>query len=132
MQIDQYGAPYLQKLTEGLDGGNANDEDCSKLTNCTAPELNESLRNRFVTGDWPKASQRGQLSEYNGEDDDDTVYGEFEDLETGEKHSSHHIAINKEDDSLNEERRLKKLALRAKFDAQYPFNESNYHKICSR
>lgn len=60
---------------------------------------------------------------------DDEVFGDFEDLETGEQH----VAANPEGDqgedaepgnsgglsAEDEERRLKKLALRARFDAQY-------------
>lgn len=66
---------------------------------------------------------RNELSEGTvGEDDE--VYGEFEDLETGEKYEGDHADdvgnSNKDDALAAEERKLKKLALRAKFDAQYP------------
>jgi ribosome biogenesis protein BMS1 len=46
-----------------------------------------SLRNRFVTGDWDAAKARSEAQPpREGEDDDeDEVYGDFEDLETGEK-----------------------------------------------
>ena len=46
-----------------------------------------SLRNRFVTGDWDAAKSRSeaQPSAEAGNDDDDEVFGDFEDLETGEK-----------------------------------------------
>uniref|UniRef100_A0A6N2M634 Ribosome biogenesis protein BMS1/TSR1 C-terminal domain-containing protein n=1 Tax=Salix viminalis TaxID=40686 RepID=A0A6N2M634_SALVM len=66
------------------------------------------------------------LSTANDEDDKDSAYGDFEDLETGEKHGNHkkeesgNVSMQKEDES-EEQRKLKKLALRAKFDAQYPF-----------
>lgn len=121
----------LQKLSEGLESRNVNSEDCSKfkiygcLKNWKDKEIYESIRDRFVTGDWSKAACRNQASE--AISDDDAVYGDFEDLETGEKHESHRIddsgdgAIQNEDESAIQERRLKKLALRAKFDAQYPF-----------
>lgn len=111
---------------------NVNAEDCSKFTNYAdlknwkGEEVYESIRDRFVTGDWSKAAQRNQLSEANVEDDEDTVHGDFEDLETGAKYESHQKensgdeAMQKEDDLAIEKRRLKKLALRAKFDAQYP------------
>lgn len=91
----------------------------------------ESIRDRFVTGDWSKAARRGQVSEAD-EEDEDAVFGEFEDLETGQKYESHQGAgtkrteqSNKEDDLATEERKLKKLALRAKFDAEYPLPEKN-------
>lgn len=119
----------------GIEGGNWNIEDCSKFTNYSnlkdwkEEKLREGIRDRFVTGDWSKASQRNQAAEAKVEDDD-AVYGDFEDLETGEKHDGNHTddasndANHKEDDLAKEERRLKKLALRAKFDAQYPFHSN--------
>ncbi|KAJ8774790.1 hypothetical protein K2173_017236 [Erythroxylum novogranatense] len=125
-----------KKSREGLDGTNFNSEDCSKFTNYgelkdwKEEEVYESIRNHFVTGDWSKAAERNEISEANGDDDDDSVYGDFEDLETGEKHKSVKIdksgngALQNEDDAAVEERRLKKLALRAKFDAQYDGSES--------
>lgn len=79
-----------------------------------------------MTGDWSKAASRNQISEANS-DEDDAAYADFEDLETGEKYESHptreagKTAMQKEDNSVIEERRLKKLALRAKFDSEYPF-----------
>jgi len=45
-----------------------------------------SLRNRFVTGDWDAAKSRSEAqprAEADGDEDD--VYGDFEDVETGEK-----------------------------------------------
>lgn len=44
-----------------------------------------SLRNRFVTGDWDAAKARGEAKPQAENDEDDEVYGDFEDLETGEK-----------------------------------------------
>ncbi|KAL5784136.1 hypothetical protein ACOSQ2_006528 [Xanthoceras sorbifolium] len=111
-----------KKLSDGQDSGNVNTEDCSKfkiygsLKNWKDEEIYESVRDRFVTGDWSKAARRNQSLEANF-DDDDVVYGDFEDLETGEKHESRHMddssngAIQNEDESAIEERRLKKLAL---------------------
>lgn len=112
-----------------------NIEDCSKfinhssLKNWKEEKLIESIRDRFVTGNWEKAAQRNKPSEANpeDEDDDDAVYGDFEDLETGEKHDGSQTdaagkgTTHKGDELASEERRQKKLALRAKFDAQYPF-----------
>lgn len=109
-----------------------NIEDCSKFTNHASlkdwkeDKLIANIRDRFVTGDWSKAAQRNKSSEANTEDDD-AVYGDFEDLETGEKHDVSQTdnfgkgSNNKEDELASEERRQKKLALRVKFDAQYPF-----------
>lgn len=128
-----------KNVREGFDGDNVNIEDCSKFTNHITvidwkkEENFESIRDRFVTGDWSKAGRRGKVSEANNNDDDeeDAGFGVFEDLENGEKYESRLMGDNGDDDviskdgnSLNEERRLKKLALRAKFDAQYDGSES--------
>ncbi|KAJ4723627.1 ribosome biogenesis protein BMS1-like [Melia azedarach] len=131
-----------KKLREGLDSGNVNTDDCSKfksyedLKSWKQEEVYENIRDRFVTGDWSKAARRNQASDANSEDDsDDAVYGDFEDLETGEKHEAHHMgnsgseAIQNEDESAAEERRLKKLALRAKFDAQNDGSESTEEEM---
>lgn len=116
----------------GLHGEDANTEDCSK----TAMFLDvkhwedkdfEQIRDRFVTGDWSKAALRNQASEATIGDEFDAVYGDFEDLEAGEKYEGHQPEreavemVPKGEDLEAEQRRLKKLALRAKFDAQYPF-----------
>jgi ribosome biogenesis protein BMS1 len=127
----------LQNLREGFDDGNVNAEDSSKFTNYEnlknwkEEKLIQSIRDRFVTGDWQKAKSGSEIPEADTEDDD-AVYGDLEDLEAeeNERHPTDDIgngAIQKEDDSAAEERRLKKLALRAKFDAQYPFNIIHFH-----
>ncbi|KAA8527320.1 hypothetical protein F0562_034583 [Nyssa sinensis] len=134
-----------KKSSEGLDVDNVNSEDCSKfmnlsLRNWKEEEFIESIRDRFVTGDWSKAACRGQLSEAindaDADADGDAVFGEFEDLETGEKYMSNQTGdggdddvIHKDDASTIDERRLKKLALRAKFDARYDGSESPVEDI---
>ncbi|XP_050206240.1 uncharacterized protein LOC126655914 [Mercurialis annua] len=123
-----------KKMKELLDGTIINTEDCSKFTmyadlkNWEEEDIYESIRDRFVTGDWSKAAKRNQPSEANTEEDDE-VYGDFEDLETDKKYKGHlkDESVNnamEEDKHLAEERRLKKLAQRAKFDAQYNGSES--------
>jgi ribosome biogenesis protein BMS1 len=106
-------------------------EDCSKffkseLRDWSNENLINAIRDRFVTGNWSKAALRGHELNGNGEDDEG-VYGDFEDLETGEVHRSQasensegNSGAHKEDDPEAEDRRIKKLALREKFDAQYP------------
>ncbi|XP_021748940.1 ribosome biogenesis protein BMS1 homolog [Chenopodium quinoa] len=120
-----------KKLTDGLGAGDVNGDDCSKSTsnmdakNWNDDDVVQSIRDRFVTGDWSKAAQRATVSETGGSGDgDDDVYGDFEDLETGEEGG---VAVKageaqKEDDAIIAERKLKKLALRAKFNSQ--FNKS--------
>ncbi|XP_021906755.1 LOW QUALITY PROTEIN: ribosome biogenesis protein BMS1 homolog [Carica papaya] len=124
---------WSKKSGEGLRDENVNAEDVSKFMNYAInknwkeKQICESIRDRFTTGDWSKAAQRNDIS--GPAEDGEDVYGDFEDLETGEKHESHskddpgNGGIQKEDDSAVEERRRKKLALRAKFDAQYDGSE---------
>ncbi|XP_027165394.1 ribosome biogenesis protein BMS1 homolog [Coffea eugenioides] len=125
-----------KKSQEGSDVDNLNAEDCSKFTissgrNWKDEEVIVNIRDRFVTGDWSKGARRGQVSEAIDDDEDGDVFGEFEDLETGQKYENGQGAditerdINKKNEDLaNEERRLKKLALRAKFDAEYNGSDS--------
>lgn len=120
-----------------LEGDEVNADDSSKFTNYGSTrdwkqgETIESIRDRFVTGDWSKAARRGKAAEVDGENDDDDddgdgpVFGDFEDMETGEKHEGDKTDNDSKDhDPVAEERRLKKLALRAKFDAQFDGSES--------
>ena len=106
-------------------GGNGGGADVRKLTDVFDRskfigevrknlELEDPvLRNRFVTGDWSAAADRSAAqprgdgesgSEEDGEggdgDGDDEVYGDFEDLETGEKFSG---AANGEEDEEDED-----------------------------
>ncbi|KAE8806066.1 Ribosome biogenesis protein BMS1-like protein [Hordeum vulgare] len=106
-------------------------EDYSKfskveLRDWSNEDLIKSIRDRFVTGDWSKASLRGREVDENGEGDEE-IDGDFEDLETGEVHKSQAAenaagkpGVHKEDELKVEELRLKKLALKAKFDSEYP------------
>ncbi|KAG9138788.1 hypothetical protein Leryth_007419 [Lithospermum erythrorhizon] len=121
-----------KKFLDTLDD-DINNDDCSKFV---IPAMSkgwkseaciESIRDRFVTGDWSKAARRGEVSEELSDDDGEAVFGEFEDLETGQKYDGHSAGVKRDltmlsndDVKATEERRLKKLALRAKFDTQYP------------
>ncbi|KAH1224663.1 Ribosome biogenesis protein BMS1 [Glycine max] len=111
-----------QNVRDGLnDDGMVNTEDCSKCTQFVDQRWdendNEEIRNRFVTGNLAKAALRNALPAANTEEENDDVYGDFEDLETGEKHENHQTddalaaTTHKGDDLEAEERRLKKLAL---------------------
>ncbi|XP_051151391.1 ribosome biogenesis protein bms1 [Andrographis paniculata] len=126
-----------KKSKEGIVGNDVDIDDCSKFISNNSQkdwkseELLGSIRDRFVTGDWSKASLRNQLSEgtvgHDDNGDDDEVFGEFEDLETGEKYEGYQVNdignSCQPEGLVAEERRLKKLALRAKFDAQYDGSE---------
>ncbi|RYR70106.1 hypothetical protein Ahy_A03g016622 isoform A [Arachis hypogaea] len=123
-----------QSMKNGLNDGMVNTEDCSKCEPSVDQRWdekdNEGIRNRFVTGNLAKAALRNSLSNGNTKEENDEVYGDFEDLETGEKYDNYQTddavatTVHKGDDAEAEQRRLKKLALRAKFDSQYPFSPS--------
>jgi len=91
-------------------------------------ETIESLRYRFITGDGNNKNNNG-----NGDGEEDEVYGDFEDLETGEvvkaEDNNNDDDENNEnevgDDGLTEEERLakKKEELKKKFDAEYDGEE---------
>lgn len=131
---------FLQKGKDVLYDDNLDAEDCSKFishaseTNWKDENLIEGIRNRFVTKGWSKAAAAGvptdAVSDDNdGVDDDGDVFGDFEDLETGQKYESQQrndVSAKSDEALAAEERRLKKLALRAKFDAQYPSHKIEF------
>jgi ribosome biogenesis protein BMS1 len=108
-------------------------------------ETREGLRNRFVTGDWGKSlgkEGKPEVDEEGGdaaaaEGSDDEVYGDFEDLETGEKfgpgaEAQSNGSDGEDDDGEDEEdeegdeeemtieeRRKKKEAMKRAFDNAY-------------
>ncbi|XP_066589377.1 ribosome biogenesis protein BMS1 homolog [Prorops nasuta] len=85
------------------------------------------LANRFVTGKWKESEDAEELLKLDDMDDDE-IYGDFEDLETGEKHKSEQSEeapreLTKED----EERKAlieKKKKLKEKFDSEYDTGET--------
>ncbi|KAK1274346.1 hypothetical protein QJS04_geneDACA012417 [Acorus gramineus] len=113
-----------KKLNKKIGKNDINVEDCSKFANhshvkdWSDREIAESIRDRFVTGDWSKAALRGQETQDNEENYDPD---DFEDLETKDAEGNSEIANGSDPEA--EERRLKKLANRAKFDAQYDGSE---------
>lgn len=128
---DEFFRPKGQKQqakNESPSFGDIDGEDCSKffkaeLKDWSNEDLIKSIRDRFVTGNWSKATLRGQDTDDRGEDDEE-MYGDFEDLETGEVHMAQTDEnVEAKDDPEVEERRLKKLAQRAKFDSQYDGSE---------
>lgn len=122
----------MQKPEERVNDDNIDAEDCSKFVNFASQsdwksqESIESIRSRFVSKGWSKAARGGGSRDVDGNgdagEDGEDLFGDFEDLETGQKYDTGTgDMIHRDDESANEERRLKKLALRAKFDNQYPF-----------
>lgn len=73
----------------------------------------EELRRRFITGGWGKDGEEGGEGE---EGDDGEVYGDFEDLETGETFTGSR-KLDKEDEEIR--RLAAKAELKAKFDEEY-------------
>lgn len=80
------------------------------------------LINRFVTGKWKESKDAEELLKL----DDEDLYGDFEDLETGEKHKAED-ATPKElpADEAEEKKKLleKKRKLKEQFDAEYDNTE---------
>ena len=72
----------------------------------------EAIRNRFVTGDWGAGAAGGE-GEAGGEEEE--VYGDFEDLETGQVVAGQPDAQPAGGDEL----RARKLAQKASFDAEH-------------
>lgn len=117
-------------------GGGADADDTSRSSHAysrdwTDAEALESLRNRFVTGDWAAMERRrvGQEDGEDGENDPDgDVFGDFEDIETGEKFGPGANGGSGDDGAgageegeadEAERRRLAKLAKRQNFDSAY-------------
>ncbi|KAL4389329.1 hypothetical protein AHAS_Ahas03G0034200 [Arachis hypogaea] len=119
-----------QSMKNGLNDGMVNTEDCSKCEPSVDQRWdekdNEGIRNRFVTGNLAKAALRNSLSNGNTKEENDEVYGDFEDLETGEKYDNYQTddavatTVHKGDDAEAEQRRLKKLALHSQIS--FPYN----------
>ncbi|XP_012252661.2 ribosome biogenesis protein BMS1 homolog [Athalia rosae] len=78
------------------------------------------LINRFVTGKWKGSEDAAELLKLDDLEDNEELYGDFEDLETGEKHQSD--APKEMTTNEAEERRNlieKKRKLKEKFDSEY-------------
>lgn len=104
------------------------------------PENKLLIANCFVTGKWKEsedASELLKLDDQDLEDSDEEVFGDFEDLETGEKHTSSGKAPSvgekrkrtEEDEDNREDNRKtlaeKKRKLKEKFDAEYDNTDKN-------
>lgn len=76
------------------------------------PSVLETLRNRFVTGDWGAAEGEDRADDGDGED---AVYGDFEDLETGAVTTGDQEPPGEDEDA----RLVRKRALKAVFDADH-------------
>ena len=80
-----------------------------------------TIKSLFITGSWGELDAKALLEE------DEEMYGDFEDLETGEKHRKSGKEVTKdgqgesvEDDELTKQKRIKKKkSLKAAFDVEY-------------
>uniref|UniRef100_A0A8C1CSY5 BMS1 ribosome biogenesis factor n=1 Tax=Cyprinus carpio carpio TaxID=630221 RepID=A0A8C1CSY5_CYPCA len=96
-------------------------------------EVRSSIRDCFVTGKWEEDKDAATLLK-----EDDELYGDFEDLETGEVHKAKTGNKDKEeeeeapqvkldDDEVQKNKRLeKKRRLKERFDAQYDDGDATY------
>lgn len=84
------------------------------------------LINRFVTGKWKESEDAEELLKLDNIDDDE-LYGDFEDLETGEKHETVPKELTK--DEAEDRKKLidKKKKLKEKFDSEYDNSEDKSH-----
>ena len=102
-----------------------NSIECSKfpeelLIDWKSQEIFDSIRDCFVTGKWDNSEDASKLlaKDDDSEDSDEEVFGDFEDLETGEKHTNQSNDIKEDEDNL-EELREKKRKTKEAFDAEY-------------
>lgn len=99
------------------------------------PENKILIENCFVTGKWNASEDASELLKLDDaedlSDDNSEVFGDFEDLETGEKHSAKKGEKRKRDDNEKdteadkEALTEKKRKLKEKFDSEYDQGEKN-------
>ncbi|XP_055613917.1 ribosome biogenesis protein BMS1 homolog [Uranotaenia lowii] len=144
-----------KKTIQDADEGCFFEEYGDGVRDWTADENKKLIVNCFVTGKWKASEDAEELLKLDDmSDGDDEVYGDFEDLETGEKHTGGD-GKKKEDDepedeidsqgdgktlkrkmSRIEEKNMsrtelmaKKMKLKAKFDAEYDNPEKDDQHI---
>ena len=89
----------------------------NKLHDWTNEEVMDSIRDAFVTGKWSEEEDAAALLNHGlGEED---CFGDFEDLESGEKRSADSGEPPTADEQGDEERRAKKMKLKSAFDQSY-------------
>uniref|UniRef100_A0A672S036 Bms1-type G domain-containing protein n=1 Tax=Sinocyclocheilus grahami TaxID=75366 RepID=A0A672S036_SINGR len=160
----QLAAPNLRKLVYGTVTGDeeedSNDEeelgglfkvsrpekskkvradamDCSRFQpdnshDWDQEEVRSSIRDCFVTGKWEEDKDAATLLK-----EDDELYGDFEDMETGQVHKAktgnkdqaeeEAPQVKLDDDEVQKNKRLeKKRRLKERFDAQYDDGDATY------
>lgn len=105
-----------------------NQEECIFFSETQRDWLNEEnkmlVMNRFVTGKWKESEDAEELLKLDDINDEE-LYGDFEDLETGEKHETK-IAKESKIDEIEEKKKLleKKKKLKEQFDLEYDNSET--------
>ena len=80
----------------------------------------ESIRNRFVTGDWEAGNERGEMRPLEEDEGSDSeLYGDFEDLESGEKFGAGSGGGGADGEDDASELAIRKAAKKAAFDEDY-------------
>lgn len=107
----------------------------SKMEDWLAPDNKALIINCFVTGKWRDSEDASMLLKLDDAEDlsdaDSEMFGDFEDLETGEKHVSNKGEKRKREDNEKDELAdkvalaEKKKKLKEKFDAEYDNTEKN-------
>ncbi|XP_038118914.1 ribosome biogenesis protein BMS1 homolog [Culex quinquefasciatus] len=137
-----------KKTIQDVDEGCFFEEYGDGVRDWTEEENKRLIRNCFVTGKWKASEDAEELLKLDDMSDGDSeVFGDFEDLETGEKHEGKaeekEEGESKEDDNSKkrklsriEEKNMsrtelmaKKMKLKAKFDSEYDNPEKDDQHI---
>ncbi|XP_074011057.1 ribosome biogenesis protein BMS1 homolog [Numenius arquata] len=119
---DELGGLFRVSRPDKASKQKANALDCSKFLiekpqDWDLEEVMSSIRDCFVTGKWEDDKDAAKLLE-----EDDELYGDFEDLETGVVHKGKRVAEGDEDttyfDDLKEEMHKQAQLNRAEFEDQ--------------
>uniref|UniRef100_A0A8C6P7R5 BMS1 ribosome biogenesis factor n=1 Tax=Nothobranchius furzeri TaxID=105023 RepID=A0A8C6P7R5_NOTFU len=103
-----------------------NSVDCSRFPpdsslNWNLEEILDSIRDCFVTGKWEEGQDAATLLKQ-----DDELYGDFEDMETGEVHKSQTAGQQEEEEVQKNKRLEKKRRLKERFNAEYDDGDATY------
>ncbi|KAI1887223.1 hypothetical protein AGOR_G00203970 [Albula goreensis] len=136
----QSATPNLRKLVYGTAAQDEGDEDADEeeLGGLFREEMLNSIRDCFVTGTWEEDKDAATLLK-----EDEELYGDFEDLETGEVHQGNAGKtedLDEQEESSEEEEQVmkieeedqkkkrleKKRRLKERFDSEYDDGEATY------
>jgi len=119
LEDEEMGELFRLSKTKKVDENHFEDFTLVDLTeekkrNWEFEEVCELIRDCFVTGKWEKEKDAENLLAEDDalNDDDDELFGDFEDLETGEKNEV-------EEEKTEENLREKKAKLKSKFDEEF-------------